>query len=197
MEPVDREADHDARTLGLRHVFSESPSRTYTAGVEGDTVTSFRESVDVAAAPDVVWALVTDIRRHAEFAGPKSITKVIDFDGDVAVGSRWIAHERFGPQKFDAPSEITVVEPGRILEWVSFPPMKDENRGTGGKVVWGYAVQPSSTGTRLEHYMEVLEPRKGAGMLKAMYKVLGLPAKQVAGGRTTLASIKKAAEQRP
>ncbi len=163
--------------------------------MEGDTLTSFRESVEVAAAPDVVWALVCDIPRHAEFAGSKSITKVIDFDGEPTVGSRWIAHEKFLIQKFDAPSEITEVEPGRRLEWVSFPPMKEENRGKGGTVVWGYALEPTATGTHLEHYMRVLEPRKGTGTLKAMYKVFGLPAKQVEGGRTTLANIKRAAEQ--
>ena len=92
--------------------------------MEGDVVTSFRESIGISAPPQVVWDLIIDIRRHAQFAGPKSITKVVDFDGPVAVGSRWIAHEKFGPQKFDAPSEITAVEQGKRLEWVSFPPMK-------------------------------------------------------------------------
>ena len=142
----------------------------------------------------MVWALIADIPRHAEFAGPKSITKAIDFDGPLMVGSRWIAHERFGPQKFDAPSEITRLEDGKCLEWVSFPPMKEENRGKGGRVNWGYEVTPTAGGTRLEHHMTVLEPRKGATSLKVMYKLFGLPAKQVAGGRTTLESIRSAAE---
>ena len=84
--------------------------------MEGETLTSFRESVEIAAAPDVVWALVEDIPRHAEFAGPKSITKVIDFDGEPAVGRRWIAHEKFLVQKFDAPSEITAVEGHRLAQ---------------------------------------------------------------------------------
>jgi uncharacterized protein YndB with AHSA1/START domain len=163
-------------------------------GMEGDVISSFRESVQIAASPEVVWGLVTDIRRHPEFAGPASITKTIEFDGEVAVGARWTAHEKFGPQKFDAPSEITAVVPGRSLEWVSFPPMKDENRGRGGRVVWGYGVEPSGEGTRLEHYMTVLEPKKGAAMLKGMYKVLSLPRKQREGGITTLTNIKAAAE---
>ena len=163
--------------------------------MEGDVVTGFRESIEISAPPHLVWELITDIRRHAEFAGPKSITKVIDFEGPVAVGGRWIAHERFGPQKFDAPSEITAVDEGKRLEWISFPPMKEDNRGKGGRVVWGYELSAAGDKTRLEHYMTVLEPRKGAGMLKAMYKVFGLPAKQVAGGRTTLENIRSAAER--
>lgn len=106
-----------------------------------------------------------------------------------------MAHEKFGPQKFDAPSEITAVDEGNRLDWVSFPPMKEESRGKGGRVNWGYELSPTAEGTRLEHYMAVLEPRKGAASLKVMYKVLGLPAKQVAGGRATLESIRRAAEQ--
>jgi uncharacterized protein YndB with AHSA1/START domain len=164
--------------------------------MEGDVLASFRESIDIAAPPAAVWDVITDIPRHAEFAGPKSITKVIDFDGPVAVGSRWIAHERFGPQKFDAPSEITAVEPGKRLEWISFPPMKEGNRGKGGTVIWAYELTPTAQGTTLVHTMSVLEPRKGALMLKAMYKVFSLPKKQVAGGRTTLENIRKAAEAR-
>lgn len=163
--------------------------------MEGDVLSSFRESVEIDASPETVWGLVTNISRHPEFAGPKSITKEIDFDGPVEVGTRWIAHERFGPQKFDAPSEITAVVPGRKLEWVSYPPMKEQNRGRGGKVVWGYVLDPAGEGTQLKHYMEVLEPQKGAGTLKAMYKVLRLPRKQREGGLTTLANIKAAAER--
>ncbi len=165
--------------------------------MEGDVVTSFRESIEISAPPQAVWDLITDIRRHAEFAGPKSITKVIDFDGPVAVGSRWVAHEKFGLQKFDAPSELRVVEQGKRLEWVSFPPMKEDNRGKGGRVIWGYELSPAADGSRLEHYMTALEPRKGAASLRAMYKVLRLPAKQVAGARTTLENIRKAAEPSP
>jgi len=163
--------------------------------MEGDTLASFRESINVNASPEVVWGVVSDVKRHPEFAGPKSITKEIDFDGELTVGARWIAHERFGPQKFDAPSEITAVEQGRSLEWVSYPPMKDANRGAGGTVQWGYLLEPDGAGTKLTHYMTVFEPRKGAGMLKTMYAVFGLPKKQLAGGITTLNNIKSAAER--
>jgi uncharacterized protein YndB with AHSA1/START domain len=164
--------------------------------MEGDVVSSFRESITIAASPDVVWGLISDISRHPEFAGPKSITKAIEFDGEVAVGARWTAHEKFGPQKFDAPSEITAVDPGKSFEWVSFPPMKDEDRGEGGRVVWGYRLEPGGEGSTLEHYMTVLEPKRGARVLKAMYMVLSLPKKQREGGLTTLRNIKAAAESR-
>ncbi|HET8583952.1 MAG TPA: SRPBCC family protein [Jatrophihabitans sp.] len=163
--------------------------------MEGEIISSFRESITIEAPPEVVWKLVRDIKRHPEFAGPKSITKLIDFEGEAAVGSRWIAHERVGPKKFDAPSEVTAFAPHRSLEWLSFPPMKDANRGTGGKVEWGYLVEAEIAGTRLTHFMNVLEPRKGAGMLKMMYTVFGLRNKQRAAGLTTLQNIKTTAER--
>lgn len=164
--------------------------------MEGDVLTQIRESITISAPPKVVWELVTDISRHTEFAGPSSVTKGIEFAGPVAVGARWIAHERVGPRKFDAPSEITAVDEERKLEWVSFPPVKkEEHRGTGGTVTWGYELTPAGDGTRLEHYTTVLEPREGAIKLKAMYKVMRIPAKILAGVRTTLENIRKAAEQ--
>ena len=70
-----------------------------------------------------------------------------------------------------------------------------DSRGKGGQVTWGYELRPIAEGTRLEHYMIVLELRKGAASLKTMYKVLGLPAKQVAGGGVTLENLREAAEQ--
>ena len=133
----------------------------------------------------------TDLKRPA---GPKSITKVIDFDGPLQVGSRWIAHERFGPQKFDAPSDVTRLEPGRAFAWVSFPPFKEDKRGAGGRVFWSYALKPAGDGTHLSHSMQVIPPEKGAMGMKVMYAVLGLPKKQRLGVLTTLSAIKAAAE---
>ncbi len=152
------------------------------------------ESIQIDTAADVVWALVTDVKRHPEFAGPKSITKVIDFDGLPHVGDRWIAHERFGPQKFDAPSDVIKVNPDREFAWVSYPPFKEDKRGEGGRVFWSYTLAPAVGGTHLTHKMQVIPPERGALGMKVMYAVLGLPKKQRAGIITTLDAIKAAAE---
>lgn len=152
------------------------------------------DSIHIEAATEQVWSLVTDINRHPQFAGPKSITKSIEFDGDLVPGARWVAHEKFGPQKFDAPSEVTTVDPGHELAWVSFPPMKDADRGEGGRVHWSYSVEPENNGTKLTHHMQVLPPEKGAWVVKSMYAVLRLPIQQRRGIHTSLANIKAAAE---
>lgn len=159
------------------------------------TLSEITESVHVDASPGEVWAVVTDVRRHAEFAGPKSITKEIEFDGPLEVGVRWMAHEKFGPQRFDAPSEVTLVDPRHDFGWVSFLPMKEEKRGVGGRAYWDYHLEPEDGGTRLSHHMRVEEPAKGATSMRAMYKVLNLPAKQRAAILTTLGNVKEAAER--
>ncbi len=166
--------------------------------MEGDTISQVQESVLIDAPVGVVWDLVMDVRRHPEFAGPKSITKAIEFDGPLGTGSRWVAHEKFGPQRFDAPSEATNVVAEKEFSWVSFPPVKNESdRGRGGRVLWSYHLTPENGRTRLEHRMQVLEPRRGAGMLKMLYRVLRLPDKQRQGVETTLGNIKREAEARP
>jgi uncharacterized protein YndB with AHSA1/START domain len=152
------------------------------------------ESIDIEAPVGRVWRLVTDVARHPAFAGPKSITKAIDFTGPLEVGQRWIAHERFGPQRFDAPSDITEVDSERRFAWVSFPPGKESNRGDGGRVFWAYELTPAPLGCRLTHTMQVLPPQRGAWPMKAMYAVMRLPDKQRAGVLTTLRNIKAAAE---
>src|SRR4051794_11427170 len=98
----------------------------HTRGPTGGTMTTatdvlveIEQSIHVEDPPDTVWSCVCDISRHPQYAGPKSITKLIEFDGEIVPGARWLAHEKFGPQKFDAPSEITEVVPGRHLAWVS------------------------------------------------------------------------------
>jgi uncharacterized protein YndB with AHSA1/START domain len=158
------------------------------------TMVDITETVEVAASPDRVWALVSDFKRHPEFAGSKSITKVVDHEGPARAGDRFVAHEKFGPQKFDAPSDITLADAPRELAWVSFPPMKEGNRGDGGRVLWSYSLEPAAAGTRLTHRMQVLEPEKGVLGLKIMYKVFSLPKRQREGILTTLNAIKAAAE---
>lgn len=165
--------------------------------MEGDPISQVRESVLIDAPARVVWELVADVRLHPEFAGPKSITKVIEFDGPLETGSRWISHEKFGPQKFDAPSEVTNVVAEKEFSWVSFRPVKNESdRGRGGRVLWSHRLTSEDVRTRLEHTMQVLEPRRGAGMLKLLYRVLRLPNRQRQGVRTTLGNIKREAEAR-
>jgi hypothetical protein len=152
----------------------------------------FEESIEIEASPGVVWGLVTDVRRHPEFAGPKSITKKIYFDGPLAPGSVFDADEKVGPQKFQAPSEIVTVEEPREFVWVSLPPAKDEDHQT--RVRWAYELTPSAKGTVLRHTSDIALPRKGATSIKLFRFALRAEKRQPEGMRLSLSNIKSAAE---
>jgi uncharacterized protein YndB with AHSA1/START domain len=162
--------------------------------MEGDKMLDLAEAVHIEASPTDVWAVVTDVRRHPELAGPKSITKSIEFDGPVQVGAHWLAHEKAGPRRFDAPSEVTAVQAEHEFAWVSYPPMKEDSRGAGGRVLWRYTLSPENGGTRLEHAAVALEPKKGAAPLKVLYKVMNIPSQTRKAMLVTLANVKAAAE---
>ena len=147
--------------------------------MEGDKMLDLAEAVHIDAPPNDVWAVVT---------------KSIDFDGPIEVGAHWLAHEKAGPRRFDAPSEVTVVEQEREFAWVSFPPMKEDSRGAGGRVLWRYTLSPEDGGTRLEHAAVALEPKKGAAPLKVLYKLMNIPGQTRKAMLVTLANVKNAAE---
>ena len=77
-----------------------------------ETLVDIEESIHVDATPDAVWQLVTDVRRHPEYAGPKSITKVIDFDDTLHVGARWRTVARVAVSSGPTPSRPNPTGPG-------------------------------------------------------------------------------------
>jgi uncharacterized protein YndB with AHSA1/START domain len=162
--------------------------------MEGDKMLDLAEAVHIDAPPSEVWSVVTDVRRHPELAGPKSITKSIEFDGAVRVGAQWVAHEKAGPRRFDAPSEVTAVEAEHEFAWVSYPPMKEESRGSGGRVMWRYTLSPEGEGTRLEHAAVALEPKKGAAPLKILYRLMNIPQQTRKAMLVTLTNVKTTVE---
>ena len=152
----------------------------------------FEESIEVEASPEVVWKLVTDVRRHPEFAGPKSITKKIYFDGPLVPGAVFNADEKVGPQKFQAPSEIITVDAPREFVWVTLPPAKDEDHQA--RVRWAYELTPTESGTLLRHSTDLNLPRKGATSIKLFRFAMRAQKKQPEAMRLSLTNIKRAAE---
>jgi hypothetical protein len=72
-------------------------------------------SIDVAAAPDVVWNLVADIRRMGEWS-PECYRA--EWEGDAsgpAAGAHFHGYNRAGTYEWDAPCVVTECEPGRVF----------------------------------------------------------------------------------
>ena len=96
----------------------------------------FDISVDIAASPDIVWAVMSDGERWPQWTASVTSVRLLD-PGPLRIGTRaWIKQPRFPPARWI----VTALEPGRSFTWKS-----------GGPGVWVHAhhsVAPVATGTR-------------------------------------------------
>jgi hypothetical protein len=95
----------------------------------------FERSVDIAAPPDVVWAVMEDGERWHEWTA--SVRSIRLLDKPLRVGSRALIRQpRFPPARWT----VTALEPGRSFTWKSGMP--------GMWVFAHHSVEPVATGTR-------------------------------------------------
>jgi uncharacterized membrane protein len=96
----------------------------------------FRISVDIAAPPDVVWAVMSDVERWHEWTASIRSIRLVG-GGPLGVGTRaWIKQPRFPPAMW----KVTAMEPGQGFTWESGAP--------GMRVYANHSVQPIAGGTR-------------------------------------------------
>jgi uncharacterized protein YndB with AHSA1/START domain len=97
---------------------------------------SFSTAVEIAAPPERVWAVMTDVERWPEWTA--STTSVVRNDaGPLRVGSRTRIHQ---PKLRAADWEVTAVEPGKSFTWVT--------RSPGVSVTGYHAVEAAARGSR-------------------------------------------------
>lgn len=93
-------------------------------------------SIDIAAPPDVVWAVWSDIERWPEWTA--SVARVERFDrGPLAIGHRARVRQ---PKLPVAVWQVTKLEQGRGFEWVSASP--------GARVTGYHWIEPQGSGSR-------------------------------------------------
>ncbi|MEO9221084.1 MAG: SRPBCC family protein [Mycobacteriaceae bacterium] len=148
-------------------------------------------SIEIAASPDHVYELVSDISRMGEWS-PECVrcTWKGDASGPV-VGARFKARNkgRRGPPWFNTPRVITA-DAGREFAFT--------RSGPGiGSYTWRYVMEPMATGTRLTESFDAERPL-GAVMSWLTEQWTGSSDRDAdlhQGMTTTLAHIKTAAEQ--
>lgn len=145
-------------------------------------------SVDIAATPDAVYALVSDVPRMGEWS-PENVGA--DWTSDVpgAEGSTFEGHNRIGDREWSVPCTVTVAQPSECFEWVTRPQDPD-----GPYVRWTYRMAPNGTGgTSLTEIWDVLSLPPTLQPLSA--EQLAARADVVRSAMAaTLAAIKAAAE---
>jgi len=145
-------------------------------------------SVWMAAAPQTVWALVSDVTRIGEFSPETFEAEWTRGATGPQVGATFKGHVKrngVGPTYW-APCQVTRCVPDELFEF---------QVGVGAVAVnnWGYRLQAQDGGTLVTEYFR-LEP---SGYLRAYWAVLGrLRARtNERGMRTTLERMKAVLEQ--
>ena len=98
---------------------------------------SFDISVEIAAPPETVWTVVSDIEHWHEWT--PSVRSIRRFGrGPIAIGSRALVRQpKFPPAVWT----VTAFEPGRRFDWKSGAP--------GMWVHASHAIEPTAAGSRV------------------------------------------------
>jgi hypothetical protein len=148
---------------------------------------SYSDSVDVAATPDDLYAMVSDVTRIGEWSPVCKAAWWDDGDGPRP-GARFTGRNVDGDRTWETRCEVVAADPGREFAWI-----------VGDSYVrWGYTFEADGAGTRVTESWQFLP----AGI--AMFRErMGDNAQAQIEYRTeaartgipiTLAAIKRAAE---
>lgn len=148
-------------------------------------------TIEIAAPPERVYALVSDITRMGEWSPETVKCSWTKGATGPAVGARFKASNKGGrgPAWFNTPV-VTVAEPGREFAF--------NRSGPGiGSYTWRYVLEPVANGTRLTESFDAEKPL-GSAMTWLTKKWTGSSDRDAdlhEGMQTTLARLKVAAEQ--
>ncbi len=145
--------------------------------------------IHVDAAPDLVYALVSDVTRMSQWSPETRNCEWVDGATGPAVGAAFRASNRAsrGPAWSNKPVVIAA-EPGRHFAFL---------RGGHGATSWHYRLTPAGTGTELTESYLVEQPVSAAMTWLTLWMrgAKDFRADMRANLETTLARIKAAAER--
>jgi len=101
------------------------------------TAERIEDSIEIAAPPEAVWTVVSDLRRMGEWS--PQCRRMHVFGGEVALGSRTFNLNRQGMLRWPTTSRVVVFEPGHEIAF----------RIGQNRTVWTYTLEPAASGTLL------------------------------------------------
>lgn len=99
-----------------------------------------RVEAAVAAAPEQVWALLTDLRRMSQWS-PELVHMLPLKRGGLRVGQWYLGLNRRKLVVWPTRNVVAVLDPGRTLAW--------DTTSSGARWIWDLA--PEGSGTRVVH----------------------------------------------
>lgn len=145
-------------------------------------------TIDVAAPPERVWSLVSDVTRMGEWS---PVCRRCEWLGDSdgpEVGARFVGHNRQTGARWSRECVVTATDPGREFAFHTLFRGSESAR-------WRYRFEPMGDGTRVVESYEVLSiPR----WVRAFRRVPGMSQRSLRdahrGMDLTLQHLKAAAE---
>ena len=144
-------------------------------------------TVHIAAPPEAVWALVSDVTRIGEFSPETFEAEWLDGATGPEVGARFRGHVKRngrGPTYW-SPCRVTRADPHEAFEFTVGPDKLVAN-------TWGYRLEPAGEGTDVTEYFR-LSP---SPVLKLYWALAGWSRGRTnrEGMQTTLERMKAALE---
>ncbi len=97
----------------------------------------------VAAPPDDVFRLITDVSRLPEWN--ERMTGVVETPPELMSGSEWVVGFHIGGKRFNSRSVVVELDPGR-RRFVHRSKPDDENPS---HTLWMWTVEPAGSGSRV------------------------------------------------
>ena len=156
---------------------------TDTAQVSLPTTAS--RSIEIAAPPEVVYDLVSDVTRTGEWSPECRSCEWLDEPGRV--GSRFKGHNRSGPARWTTTAKVVRAERPHAFGFATL--FKD-----GDATRWTYEVAPSDGGTTLTESFESVDAPAFIKLAERFF-IRNRQEQLEKGIDETLAKIKAIAEQ--
>jgi hypothetical protein len=143
------------------------------------------ESVEIAASPDAVYAVVTDVAGLPRWAAETVGCRWVGGATGAAVGARFRGANRRGPVRWSTTCTVTAADPGRTFAFGV--------TGFAGIPVseWRYDIEPVGDGCRVTESWRDLRPLAARLVGGVAIGVLDRPAHNRANMRRTLAALKR------
>lgn len=106
----------------------------------GGAARELRAEAEVAAAPERVWALLTDFSRMPDWS-PELVKMLPMKPGGLRVGQWYLGVNRRKAVVWPTRSVVAELEPGRLLAW--------DTKSSGARWIW--ELEPTGSGTRVVH----------------------------------------------
>jgi uncharacterized protein YndB with AHSA1/START domain len=94
-------------------------------------------SVEIAAPPAKVWALVSDLRRMGEWS--PQCSRMVVLGREIKLGTRTLNFNRHGKYRWPTTAKVVAFEPNQKLAF----------RIVENRCVWTYELEETSSGTLL------------------------------------------------